>query len=602
MIMTKKTTEKKTQKQSPKKKKNQTSWVDSACTVYKRLLTYAARFSLWLGLGILATALAALLDASMAWFVKPIIDDALIGKQGDFIAWLPIGLIVLFSLRSLTGFAGDYCIYRTGRSIVMTLRQQLFKQLIRWPQALFDRFKSGHLIANMTYNVEQVTAAATDSLVSLLKDGVSVIGLLGVMLYINWQLTLLCLFTAPLIALLAYKTSQRLRSISTTVQNTMADITHMTEEAIQGIQTIKLFSGYEKAEKHFDDATQKNRAQELKIVVTQSGNSALMQLILSIPLAIAFYWISHEHFALSIGGFMAIVLAMGRMLQPLKRLSKINADIQKGLAAAKSIFEWLDHPQEKLMHEACQSIQGNIHFKALSFHYPRRKTPALDKVTFSIKAGETVAIIGASGSGKSSLMKLITRLYEPQAGALCIDDIPIDQYPLGGLREQIACVTQEVYLFHDSIAANIAYGSGLNPDDPRIKEAATIACAHDFINGLPQGYHTLAGDNGAQLSGGQRQRISLARALLKQAPILILDEASSALDIQTEQAVHAQLKAHTQKQTVIIITHRWTALHDVDRIFVMKQGKLTAKGTPETILKDWDNEPKKQKKGPKKDG
>jgi ATP-binding cassette, subfamily B, bacterial MsbA len=557
---------------------------NDALTLYRRLLRYTSSFSLLLTAGIITTALASLLDASMAWFVKPVIDDALIGKQNDFVTWLPLGLIALFTLRSLSGFAGDYCIYRTGRSIVMQLRQELFEQLIRWPQAVFDRFKAGHLIANITYNVEQVSSAATDALISFLKDGLSVIALLMVMFYISWQLTLISLLTAPIIAFLAYKTSQRLRKISTVVQNTMADITHMTDEAIQGIQTIKLFSGYKEAEQNFVSATEKNRQQELKVVVTQSSNSAIMQIILSFPLAIAFYWISHRHFALSVGGFMAIVLAMGRMLQPLKRLSKINADIQRGIAAAQPIFAWLDYPQESLHDITERSIKGKISFKDLTFQYPKRKTKVLNGLTLTINPQETVAIIGASGSGKSSVMKLITQLYSAQSGSLTIDDQPINQWPLTTLRNHIACVTQDIYLFHDTIGNNIAYGSGLPADDPRIVSAAIIACADVFIQALPEGYNTLVGHNGTQLSGGQKQRIALARALLKPAPILILDEATSALDIPTEKEVYHKLITHRKDQTLLIITHRLAALSSVDRIIVMKKGKIIDEGPPSTIL------------------
>ena len=553
--------------------------------VYKRLLSYAKPYWRIFLIGVLATLVGSSVDAGFAWMIKPVIDKGFIDHSLRFVQWLPIGLVLAFMIRGAAGFCSNYFISRVGRSVVMDFRQVIFSHLLRCPASYFDSKSSGQLLATLLYNVEQIASAATTSMLTMFREGCLTIGLLVVMFTISWELTSLFLVSAPVIFLVVNYSGQRMRKLSKNVQTSMGEVTQVAEETIEGYRVIRLFGGEAYETNKFNAVTKLNRARELKVVVTNSLGSTGVQLIASIPIALTLYLATSSRLAITAGSFAAMVAAMLALLRPVRRLTRINSNIQKGLAGAESIFELLNEPLE--VDEGAVTLgraKGDIVFENVSFHYPNYKGAVLHEIDLNIKAGQSVALVGRSGSGKSTMVSLFARFYDLTKGRLTLDGKDLSDYPLVTLRRQFAYVSQSVTLFNDTVLHNIAYGSLEEVDEDRIIEAAIAAHAHEFITELPNGYNTIVGENGVLLSGGQRQRIAIARALLKDAPILVLDEATSALDSESERLIQEALEKLMQNRTTIVIAHRLSTIEHADMIVVMEGGRIAERGRHQELI------------------
>jgi len=558
----------------------------SGKAVYQRLLSYVKPYRYALVLAIVGNILYSVVDVSLLEMLKQLIDNGFIDHNVSFIRWVPFMLVGIFVVRGMASFLSTFFMGWVGRNVVMTIRQQMFSHLLKLPTSYFDRTTSGEILSKITYNVEQVADASTDALSELVRETCTAIGLFVYMLYISWRLTLLFVIIVPMMAKIIHFVSKRMRSISGRTQESMGNVTHVAEEAIEGQKVIKGFGGQAFEMNRFNEVTQNNRRQEMKLITTSALSIPIIQFIGSIVLAATVYLatLDPEHImktAISPGEFAVMMGAMISLLKPIKQLTKVNGNIQKGIANACSIFKFLDEKAEidEGKHQL-NKAKGEVIFKEVSFSYTVQKT--LENISFSVKAGETVAVVGRSGGGKSTLVNLLPRFYEA-GGEILIDEINIRDLPLATLRRQIAMVSQQVTLFNDTIGNNIAYGLE-NVSRHDILQAALSAHAMDFIERLPQGLDTVIGENGVRLSGGQRQRIAIARAILKKAPILILDEATSSLDTESERYIQAALDALMAQCTTLVIAHRLSTIENADRIVVIDQGKIIEMGSHAELI------------------
>jgi len=552
---------------------------------YKRLLTFVRKYWAIFVLGVIGTTMLSLIDAGFTWMVKPIINQGFIDRDVYFIKWLPLVIIFIFLLRGVAGFISNYFINRVARNVVMDFRRLIFNKLLRLPAKFYDHNSSGHLLSTIIYNVEQVAQASSDALLTCLRESSLAIGLIAVMFVVNWRLSLLFLIISPLIAWVLKWSSSRLRRLSSSVQESVGDVTHVADEGIQGYKVIRLFGGQQYEQKKFFLATKRNQQRELKVVITNSVGTVLVQLLIAIPISITLLFATMPSMNVSAGSFAAIVVSMISLLRPVRRMTLVNAEIQKGVAGAGSIFSILDEEVERdTGTRALKKAEGRIEYKDVNFRYISSKGSILRNITFSVQPGHTVAIVGRSGSGKSTLINLLLRFYEVNQGEISVDGVNITEYRLMDLRKQFAFVSQNTTLFDDTIANNIAYSVGDTVSREQIREAAKTAHAMEFIKQLPNGLDTLVGENGVLLSGGQRQRIAIARALLKDAPILILDEATSALDTQSERHIQAALERLMQKRTTLVIAHRLSTVQNADWIMVMKDGAIVEHGTHRDLI------------------
>lgn len=558
---------------------------NSRLNTYRRLMAACAKHWPIFLCGVMGTLAMSLVDSGFAWLVKPIIDKGFVQRDDFFIRWLPLFLVIVFVLRGVAGFSSSYFVSRVARNTVMDFRRALFSHLLKLPANYYDSHGSGHLLSTIIYNVEQVASAASDALVTILREGSMMIGLVVVMFVLNWRLALLFFIIAPFIAWVIKKSSQRLRRLSDSVQRAVGDVTHIASESIDAYKVVRLYGGQHYEKEKFWAATKANRQRELKIVVTNSLGTSAVQILLSIPIVVVLYFATMPAMHVSAGSFAAVITAMLMILRPMRRLTTVNSYIQKGIAGAQSIFDVLDKEAEKDTAQTTLSrLQGNITFKEVNFAYPNTERMVLKKINFTVKAGQTVAIVGRSGAGKSTLINLLPRFYEVLSGEISIDGLPIDQYGLQDLRNQFALVSQHTVLFNDTVANNIAYACP-NADRQTIVDAAKSAYADEFIQALPQGFDSKIGEDGLLLSGGQRQRIAIARALFKKAPILILDEATSALDTYAERLIQQALATLMQRCTTLVIAHRLSTIENADWILVMDQGEIVEKGTHQALLK-----------------
>lgn len=499
---------------------------------------------------------------------------------------IPLAIVVLVVTRGLGTFIGNYLTSYVGTQVVHNLRIELFEQLLRLPSTFFDRNAMGHLVAKVTYHVTQVTGAATDAVRIVIREGLTVIGYLVFLLYLNWQLTLIFLAVAPLIALLVSYAGKRFRRISERIQDSMGDVTHVASEAVQGYREVRMFGGTNYEMERFRNVSHDNRRQSMKMVVTSSVATPTVQLLVATALAGLVWFVLDPSLDMTPGDVVAFITAGGLMAKPIRQLSEVQSTIQKGLAAAEDIFDLFDQPPEADFGTGSwEQVKGEIEFRNVSFRYDKEaEQPILDNLSFVISPGETIALVGRSGSGKTTLASLIPRFYEPDTGEILIDGEPISGISLEQLRSHMAMVPQNVTLFNDTVARNIAYGSMHTADEKAIRIAAEKAFAADFIDALDNGLDTMVGDDGVLLSGGQRQRLAIARAFLKDAPILIFDEATSALDSESERKIKAALASVSDGRTTIVIAHRLSTIEQADRIFVVDKGRIVESGPHEELL------------------
>ena len=559
----------------------------SSTDVYLRLLEYAKPHWRMFIFSLLGMAGFAAADVSFVALMRPLLDGSFVEKDQSIIKLMPWLILGLFLLRGVSAFVSAYCMAWVGRQVIKALRSQIFEQYMRLPVAFFDQSSSGNLIAKLTYHTEQVAESTTNSLTSVVRDGLTVIGLLGLMLYLDWRLACFILAVGPLIALLVTYVSRRFRKISTRIQNSMGDVTHVAEEAISGQRVIKLYDGADYESAHFASANESNRRQHLKLVSTRAGSTAMVQFIAAWAVAAIVYFATSPTVidSMTPGTFVAFVGAMMSLLQPIKHLTTINEKLQRGIAAASSIFSLLEEPAEPAGGErALDRAQGRIDIEGLSFSYSEQGKPVLEDINLHVEPGQTVAFVGRSGSGKSTLLSLLPRFYQSAEGTIKLDGADIGEFRLADLRRQFALVDQNITLFNDTIGRNIAYGGLAGASREEVREAARAAHALEFIEALPDGFDTRVGQNGVLLSGGQRQRLAIARALLKPAPILILDEATSALDTESERAVQQALTALMQGRTTLVIAHRLSTIQGADLIVVMDGGRIVETGGHDELL------------------
>ena len=556
----------------------------SALHVYLRLLGYVKPF---IGLFILGFLGFALYGYSNKLFVQILEDLINIISSNDPANryWVPLQVMGVTLLRSLGSFVGVYLISKIAFSVIHSLRVEVFNHMTRLPNPHFDQNSSGHLISIITYNINGVTAAATDALKITLREGLTVIFLFVTLLQMDWRLTMVFILIAPIIGLLVTTVGKRLRRLSGKVQDSVGDITQVTGEMINGYRVMRSFGGEDYEKQRFAAASKHNFQQNMKIVVTAAANTPLIQLIVAAAMAgLIFIALSFMEIK-DPAQFVAYMTAAGMMLPSMRRLGEVAPTILKGVAAADSVFTLLDSASEvdEGRHEVAR-VKGDVSLKNVIFCYANQERPALNSVNLDVKAGEVIALVGRSGSGKSSLVSLLNRFYDTSAGAILIDGVEIKDYTLSSLRNQIALVNQQVTLFNDTVAGNIAYGSLQALDMAAVRRAADAAYATEFIEALPQGFDTLIGEAGTRLSGGQRQRLAIARAILKDAPILILDEATSALDNESEHFIQAALETVMKGRTTFVVAHRLSTIESADRIIVMAEGEIVEQGTHTELL------------------
>lgn len=574
-------------------------------TVFKRLMTYVMPMKGMLIMSILGLIVYGLVDAAFIAFIKPFIDEGFnqnptvvagvelptsggFSANKDVMMMAPLVVIGMFILRGVANFVSTYCISFLSAQLIMDMRQQVFEHYLRLPVSYIDRENSGNLISRVTFDTEQIARASGSALISIVRDSITVIGMLGLMFFYSWKLSLCILVIGPLMGVVISVVSKRFRKVSVQIQSAMGGVTATTEQMIKGHKNVLSFGGQETESKRFHLVNDRNRYQNMKLAMAQSVSQPLIMIIGSFALAFVLYAASLDGMneELTAGTFAAILGAMLAMLQPIKNLTRVNAEFQRGIAACTTVFELLDTaPESDLGQHRSERVQGKLRFDNVTFSYPEQEKPALSGIDFEVKPGKTVALVGRSGSGKSTMASLVTRFYTGlSSGDIRLDDVSIYDYSLTSLRSQVALVSQQVTLFNDSIANNIAYAYPGEVTREQVIQAATLAHAMEFIEQLPAGLDTQVGENGVLLSGGQRQRIAIARAMLRDAPVLILDEATSALDTESEKAIQKGLDNLRHNRTSIVIAHRLSTIESADEILVIDQGRIVERGTHQSLI------------------
>ncbi|MDH5735985.1 MAG: lipid A export permease/ATP-binding protein MsbA [Gammaproteobacteria bacterium] len=532
--------------------------------------------------------LVALSQPGFAALMEPMLDGSFVNKDPVAIKWIPVAIIGVFFVRAIGGFASDYGMAWVGRMVIRDLREAMFQKLMSLPGNYYDSSSTGNTISKFTYDVEQVSQAATNAITILIRDVIMVVSLLAYMFYLIPVLAAVFLLIGPFIALLIALVSKRFRKVSQRIQQSMGKVTHVVEEAIQAQRVVKIFGGQQYETVQFNASNEINCRQQMRLVATTSISTPVIQIIVAFALAGIIYMATMEGMRdeITVGVFMAFMSSMMMLFAPVKRLTNVNAILQKGIAAAESIFIFLDAENEHDNGEyEVNRVTGNIVFNDINFRYASNPDRfVLKSINLNIQAGKTIAFVGRSGSGKSTLVNLLPRLYDSYEGEIRIDDHDIRDYKLKSLRNQIAYVGQEIVLFNDTVEHNIAYGSLHNYSEQDVIKAAQSAHAYEFIKQMANGLQTIVGEKGVLLSGGQRQRIAIARALLKDSPILILDEATSALDTESERHIQAALEELIKNRTTLVIAHRLSTIENADLIVVMDEGRIVETGTHKELL------------------
>jgi ATP-binding cassette, subfamily B, bacterial MsbA len=559
----------------------------SSAEVYGRLLRYVKPYWPVFGVAILAMIVQAATEPMLPALLKPLLDGSFVKRDMSNLHLIPVAIVGLFLIRGVFSYAGDYALSWVSNKVVLDLRNAMFGRLLALPTRYYDDQSSGALLSKVAYDVSGVTGAATSVLTVLVRDTLTVTLLLAWLLHLNWKLTLVTLVITPGIALVIKIFSKRMRRMSRESLKAMGDVTHVLEETIECHKVVKIFGGQDYEARRFLGANQKLRGYAMRQTIAAAATVPIVQLFAAVSLAIIITLAVQQSATnqLTVGGFVSFITAMLMLLAPLKRLTEVNSPLQRGLASAESVFQLLDEEAEAdAGKRVLDPARGRVEFDLVSFSYPGSGREALDAVSIQIQPGETVALVGPSGGGKTTFVNLIPRFYEPTGGRILIDGLDTREIALSSLRASIALVSQDVTLFNDSVAANIAYGRMGGATRAQVEAAARAAHAYDFIREMPQGFDTLIGENGVRLSGGQRQRLAIARALLKDAPLLLLDEATSALDSESERHVQAALDELMRGRTTIVIAHRLSTIEHADRIVVLQRGRIAELGAHAELM------------------
>ncbi len=559
----------------------------TSAQLYLRLLSYVKPYWRVFAISLLGTAVVASTEPLVPALIKPMLDGTFVHKDQTMMRLVPAVILLIFFVRGTAMFISAYAINWVSNKLVMDLRDEMFGKLLSLPTRYYDDHATGNLISKLTFDVTQVTSAATTVVTVAVRDSIVMVGLLGWLFYLNWKLTLLSLLMAPVIALVISIIGKRMRTNSRDTQDAMGSITQVIEESISAHKVVKLFGGQQYESRRFNEQINWLRRFTMKQAAAGAANVPIVQMVAAVALAAVIYLATLQSNAdeVTVGGFVSFIMAMLMLTAPLKRLTGVSEYLQRGLAAAESVFALLDTESEiDGGTRTIGRVRGELQFDNVQFSYAPDARPALRNIILHIRPGENIALVGASGGGKTTLANLVPRFYIPTSGAILLDEHNLADLTLASLRANIALVSQEVVLFNDTVAANIAYGQMREVPEAEIVAAAQAAHAMEFIREWPQGLDTLVGERGIKLSGGQRQRIAIARAILKDAPILILDEATSALDSESERHVQAALENLMQGRTTLVIAHRLSTIEKADRIVVLQKGEIVEIGTHRELL------------------
>lgn len=561
---------------------DETTW-----QTFKRLWTYIRQYKAGLAVAVVALVINAVADTYMVSLLKPLLDEGFGNAESNFLRILPLIIFGMMVIRGLSGFVSTYCLSWVSGNVVMEMRRAIFNQFMHMPVTYFDKESAGGLLSRITYDSEQVAGATSRALVSIVREGASIIGLLVLMFWNSWQLSLVLFVVAPLVAWGIGVVSKRFRKISKNMQDAMGHVTSSAEQMLKGHKVVLSYGGQKIESERFDAVSNQMRQQSMKLVAAQAIANPVIQLIASIALVVVLFLASVDSIRsdLTPGTFTVVFSAMFGLMRPLKALTNVTSEFQRGMAASQTLFALMDLETEQDNGKyQVERARGDIEVKEVTFTYEGKEKPALVDVSFKIPRGKTVALVGRSGSGKSTIASLFTRFYDVDSGSICLDEHDIRDYQLSNLRSHFALVSQNVHLFNDTIANNIAYAATEKYSREQIEHAAKLAYAMDFIDKMDDGLDTVIGENGASLSGGQRQRIAIARALLRDAPVLILDEATSALDTESEKAIQSALDELQKDKTVLVIAHRLSTIESADEILVVDEGEIVERGSHQDLI------------------
>ncbi|EGR3133769.1 lipid A ABC transporter ATP-binding protein/permease MsbA [Vibrio parahaemolyticus] len=561
---------------------DETTW-----QTFKRLWQFIRLYKAGLIVAVIALVINAISDTYMISLLKPLLDEGFGNADSDFLRTLPLIIFVMMFIRGTSGFVSTYCLSWVSGNVVMLVRRMVFNHFMHMPVSYFDKEKTGNLLSRITYDSEQVSAATSQALVSIVREGASIIGLLVLMFYNSWQLSLVLFAVAPVVAWGIGVVSKRFRKISKNMQTMMGNVTASAEQMLKGHKVVLSYGGQDIERQRFDKVSNQMRQQSMKLVTAQAAANPIIQMIASFAIVAVLYLASIDSIKeqLTPGTFTVVFSAMFGLMRPLKALTNVTSQFQRGMAASQTLFALIDlEPEKNEGKYTVERAKGEVSVKDVSFTYEGSEKPALDHVTFDIPRGKTVALVGRSGSGKSTIANLFNRFYDVDSGSITLDGRDIRDYELKNLREQFALVSQSVHLFNDTIANNIAYATEDKYQRSDIEHAAKLAHAMEFINKMENGLDTMIGENGASLSGGQRQRVAIARALLRDAPVLILDEATSALDTESERAIQAALDELQKDKTVLVIAHRLSTIEKADEILVVDDGAIIERGNHADLI------------------